>query len=277
MRTLRLLFPAAVIALFAGGGCAALSQLLRSAFVEPTLEFKSASVGGFSLNDATINLAWELKNPNPVGIELATLQYALFVEDKQVVAGAPPAGLRIPAQGKTDLIFPANVKFQDIAPVLETFLNKDNARYRAQGTIGIDTPIGIVSLPLQKEGLFEIPKVPKVEFLPPRITNLTLFGATVEFPLTVTNRNTYALPIGNVGGFITVGGARVGNVSTGSLALTPKGASEVRIPLSINFAQAGQAALAVQRGSATVAFDGSMQAGSASIPLKFQQNLTFQR
>src|SRR5687767_6588723 len=79
MRTayLRLLLPTAVLALFTGSGCAFLSRMLQAAFVQPELTFKSASVGGFSLNDATINLAWELRNPNPVGVSLASLNYAL--------------------------------------------------------------------------------------------------------------------------------------------------------------------------------------------------------
>ena len=43
-----------------------------------------------------------------------------------------------------ELVFPANVKFADIVPVVETFLNKDQALFRVQGSVGIDTPIGVI-------------------------------------------------------------------------------------------------------------------------------------
>jgi LEA14-like dessication related protein len=272
--------PAAVAALLAlsllASGCAFLSQLLRSAFVQPEVRFKGASLGAVTLSDATLNLTWELQNPNPVGISLASLDYAFFVEGKQVVAGTPASGLRIPPQGTADLSFPATVRFQDIAPVVQTFLEKDYASYRAQGTVGIETPVGVVTLPLQYEGQFEVPKVPRVEFLPPRIQNITFASATVEFPLSVTSRNSYVLPVSASGG-VEIAGARVGSLSADLSQVQPRATQRISVPLTINFLEAAQAALALRSGSATVGFKGSLQSGSASIPLQFQQNLTFQR
>jgi hypothetical protein len=54
------------------------------------------------------------------------------------------------------------VKFADVAPVLETFLTKDKASYRAEGSIGLKTPLGVIPIPLKQEGTFPIPKLPQV-------------------------------------------------------------------------------------------------------------------
>jgi LEA14-like dessication related protein len=276
---MRKLLALSVVAALAGlSGCATLQQLLAASFIRPTLTFKSASLADLSLGSATVNLTYLVDNPNPIGLELASVDYAFFVEGKQVVAGKPPAGLRVPAGGQAEVVLPASVRFQDIVPVLETFLTRDQASYVARGSVGVDTPIGLISLPFEKQGTFDIPKPPAVAFQQPRITSLSFVSATIEVPITVTNRNGFPLPIGGLSGDVVIAGARVGSVSTGDLGLIdPRAARPVSVPLTIHFAQAAAAALAIQRGSATVAFNGALQSGPVSLPIAVSQTLSFAR
>jgi LEA14-like dessication related protein len=272
----RLLFVALLAA--TASSCALLNQLLGSAFKKPTLTFRSAQLADASLAGATVNLTYALHNPNPLGLSLASVSYALFVEGKQVVAGAPPKGLQVGAQRTTDLTFPAAVKFAELAPVLQVFLSKDRARYRAEGTIGVQTPLGVLSFPLSHEADFEVPKIPNVELSSPRIAQLSLTSATVELPLTVTNRNSFALPIGDLSGAVQIAGANVGTVSAGALGTLPGGTPRmVTLPFTVNFGSALAAANALRRGSGTVAFNGQLQSGGASIPLNLSQTVTFRR
>lgn len=259
-------------------GCAFLSQLFGGVFQKPRLSFKNASLASASLSDATVNLTWTLSNPNPIGLEIASIDYAFFVEGKQVVAGKPPRGLDIGAEKRTELVFPANVKFADIVPVVQTFLEKDTAKFKASGTIGFQTPIGVLRFPLSKEGEFAVPKLPQVKFQAPTITNITASGATIEFPLQVTNKNGFPIPIDLIAGGLKIAGANVGSIKTQSIgSLTAKGTQTVKLPLTINFASALSAANAIRQGRATVAFDGSLKSGSVAMPLKFSQNLNFKR
>jgi hypothetical protein len=137
----------------------------------------------------------------------------------------------------------------------------------------VQTPIGIIKLPLAKDGQFEVPKVPLVAFGNPRVSNLTLQGATIEFPLTVTNRNTYALPIGNVTGTVSLAGSALGTLSTGDLgAMDGKGAKQVSLPLTVNFFSAGMAvARAIQGQNAQVSFNAQVQSGATSLPIRVDQ------
>ena len=199
-------------------GCAILKDLLNLAsksFQQPGFRFIDVSLTDISLGGLNLDTVWELDNPNNVAISLATIDYALFVENKQVVAGAPPSGLQIGAQGASKLHFPAGIKFADLVAVVETFLTKDNASWRAEGGLGVQTPVGVIRLPIAKEGLFEVPKIPAVVFGNPRVTNVTFAGATIEFPIKVTNKNTYALPIGGLTGNLAIAGSNVGSLSTG--------------------------------------------------------------
>lgn len=259
-------------------GCAALSKFFKNAFKQPQLVFRTAELQDANLSSATVNLIFDLKNPNSIGLNLASIDYDFQVEGKQVVAGRPPNGLSVKPNGSTALVFPANVKFQDIAPVVETFLTKDFANYKASGHIGIKTPIGVIQLPISKEGQFEVPKVPAVAFQQPRIASLSISGAQLEFPVTITNRNSYVLPINQVAGGLLISGAQVGTLATGDLGgLQGKAAKQVTLPVSVNFASALSAANAIRQGQANIAWNGAVTSGGISVPIKLQQNLTFRR
>jgi LEA14-like dessication related protein len=255
--------------------CAALQQLLASSMQTPTLTFKSATLADVSLGSATVNLNYRLDNPNPFGLSLANVEYAFFVEGHQVVAGRPPQGLTIPASGSADVVLPANVRFADVAPVIETFLTKDVASYRARGSIGVETPIGIVTLPVEQEGTFPVPKLPTVVLQPPRLSSLTFTSATLELPLVVTNPNDFPIPVSGVSGSVSVAGARVGRVSSADLgAIGPRAQVPVMLPITLDFAQAASAAMALQRGGgAMVAIDAEIRSGPASFPVHLQQNV----
>jgi len=273
MRKVILLIVAVVVASpFAG--CAELRKTLKSAFQPPTLTFKTASLANVSLESATVNLAFQLNNPNPLGLTLSSVSYSFFVEGKQVVAGRPPDGLTIPSSGSRELVFPANVKFADVAPVLETFLTKENASYRAEGSLGLKTPIGIIPIPLKQEGTFPVPKLPQVVLQPPRLKEVTLTSATLELPLLITNPNEFGLPINGLTGTVIVAGSRVGTVSGPDLGhIAPKAQQPVNLPITFNFAQAAAAATALRRGQATVAFDAEVRSGRMTFPLHLEKNL----
>lgn len=260
-------------------GCAQLREFLKTAVKTPSFTFNRLSLDEVSLAGLTLDTVWSLGNPNAVSVSLASVDYALFIEDKQVVAGAPKAGLQLAANASTDLHFPASFKFQDVVAVVDTFLNKDRATYRAEGSLGVQTPIGVIRLPIVKSGDFEVPKIPNVAFGNPRVSGLSMQGVTLEFPLTVTNRNTFALPVGEVVGQLTLAGSNVGTLSTGALgALEGKVTKTVTLPLTVNFLSAGTGIFnAVQRGNAQVQFNAKLNSGGVEAPLTVQQLVNFVR
>lgn len=263
-------------------GCAILRELLQvasKAFQQPVFSFRNVALTDISLGGLNLDTVWDLNNPNNVGISLASVDYALFIENKQVVAGAPPNGLQLGANSTSQLHFPAGIKFQDIAQVVDVFLTKENATWRAEGGLGVQTPIGIIRLPIAKDGVFEVPKVPDVVFGNPKVTNLSLSGATVEFPLTVTNKNTYALPIAGLTGNLAIAGSNVGTLSTGSFGdMSGKGAKQVSLPLNISFLSAAGAVVnALRGGNAQVTFNAQLQSGQQQVPLKVDQLVSFIR
>lgn len=265
----RRLRPAALLLLaLAASGCAV---------TRPTLSFKNARVADVDLEGTTLQLTFALKNPNPIALSLATAAYDLEVEGRKVVSGRPPNGLRMAANGTTDLSFPARIRFQDIVPALQTFLTKDKAAYRASGKVGIQTPIGVVELPLSYAGSFPVPKVPKVSFQAPRIQGLSLQGARVVFPLQVKNGNAFALPLGGLSASFTVAGARIGSAQAALPArLAAGGEQVVELPVDVNFLQVGFGVMnALKSRQAPVKLEGALKSGNASVPISLQETLRF--
>jgi len=247
-------------------------------FARPSLAFKSATIADASLSGATINLTYVVNNPNPVSLPLEEVSYRLSVEGKSVISGRPSKGLRIPARGKGELVFPAQIKFSEIAPALDVFLSKDRARYRAEGSIGVESPIGMVRLPLAHEGEFEVPKVPDVQFGTPHVGQVSLGGASIEIPLQISNRNSFPLPIAALTGALKIAGNDVGTLETTGLGiLSPRATREISLPLTIQFRGAAAAAAAIQRGSGELAFSGSLRSGQAAMPIDWKAVRQFLR
>ena len=258
-------------------GCATLQQLAQSAFVQPTFSFKTVNLRDISLTGLTLDVVYHLDNPNTVGLDLAKVDYALSVEGRSVVSGSPPNGLAIPASGGADVTFPATLRFADLAPLVEVFLSKDSASYHATGSLGVNTPVGLIFLPLQHDGVFEVPKIPSIQLQSPRIKSVGLSGASLKLPLTLISRNSYDLPIAGVLGVLNVSGAKVASISTGDLGvLTAKGTRSVTLPLSLDMAHAAQAVLALKSGPTPVKLQGQIQSGAGSVPFELLQTLTAQ-
>jgi len=268
MRKLLLLLP-----LFLG--CSLLRQAGSSAFERPTLSFKEARLPEIDFKGAELDLVFLVTNPNPVGLDLTRASYNLEVEGHKVASGTPKSGLKIPGGGTTEVTFPAKLQWNEIAPALEAVFAMDQVRYKASGELGV----GPVTLPLQHEGTFAAPKMPKIDVGSLQITSISLTGARLSLPLKIANMNGFPLPLGGILGTVDIAGATVGRIALPEAAPVPaKGESTVTLPLNVSFLQSGAAAAqAIRSGVAEVKIDAILNAAGASIPVKVARTVELQR
>jgi LEA14-like dessication related protein len=232
-------------------------------FHRPELHYETARLTEVTLDTATLETVWLVDNPNGIDLKLARADCRVFVEDRPVATGAPPPGFVMPAHGKSELVFPAKVKLREVLPTAQAVAGKDFARYRVEGTAGIDTPVGVLDFPLNISGEFEVPKVPAMRLLAPALT-----GRGLEFRVELTNRNSFALPLGGLSGTVRVGAQELGSVSTGELALAPREQRVVKMPLNLNVLQAAGALESAMRGEKVpVTFNAELLSGGQRIPV----------
>jgi len=256
-------------------GCSLVQQVASSAFERPSLSFKEARLPQIDFQGAQLDLVFLVTNPNSVGLDLTRASYNLEVEGHKVAAGTPKNGLKIPGGGTAEVTFPAKVQWTEIAPALEALFAMDQVHYKASGELGL----GSVTLPLQHEGTFAAPKMPKIDLGSPQVTSLTLTGARLALPLKISNLNGFPLPLGGILGTVDIAGATVGRIAMPQAAPVPSnGETTVNIPLNVSFLQTGAAvAQALRSGVAEVKVDATLNAAGASIPVKVARTVELQR
>ena len=259
-------------------GCALAGKLAGAAFERPKLEFKDAKLAHIDFTGADFTLSYLVTNPNAAGLDLAQTDYALQIENHPLLSGKPQGGLKIPGGGSAEVAFPAHVAWNDLAPAVEALFAQQSVHYKASGTLGVNTPAGVIALPLDHEGTFEPPHLPTLEIQSPKIVSLGLTGARLSLPLKIANTNGFALPLGGILGAVEIAGEKVGRI-----ALPAQGAVEagketiINLPLDISFLSAGAAvASALRSRVAEVKIDGTLTSGTSTLPVHLAQtvNLT---
>ena len=252
----------------AGSGCA---------FTRPSLAFKSASIHDTDLEGTTLDVTWEVKNANSVGVTIDEIKYELDVEDHRIIAGEPPKGLSIAANGTSELVFPARFYFSQVAPLVQVFLTQDTAKYRVAGELGVNTPVGMLRLPLAYESTFPIPKLPQFDFEAPRIESPSLTGVKLVVPLRVTNNNAFSVPLGALQATLSIDGAHLATTSAPlPKHLGPHESATVEIPVEIDFLKSGATvANALKSRKAALKLDGELKLSQTSIPIRVEKNVSF--
>lgn len=124
--------------------------------------------------------------------------------------------------------------------------------YHATLGLSVNAPVlGVLRLPLEKEGQLPVPAPPEVSVTSVTWKNLTLAGATGLLKLKVGNPNSFAF---NLAGFdydFKLGGFELAKGGlTHAASLAAGAVKEIGINLSVSTAQAGLAILRMVEGRA---------------------------
>ncbi len=130
-------------------GCAALEGL--RALVQPPqfseaegrqAELRLLPPGqGGPLGGAAIRLWTRVRNPNPFGFTLSTLNGTLFLEGSRAADAGFPLGLPLTARGDAEIPLDLQVSFADIpglANAIRRAVTGEPLAYRLNGTVGVD-------------------------------------------------------------------------------------------------------------------------------------------
>ena len=262
---------ALVVALAAAalGGCAAVSQLAQGAFKTPTLQFRSASIESIDFDGATVGLDYTLNNPNGFGVTLARVRYGLSLEGREVTRGEVTNGLQIPAAGQAPVRFTARLPFAEVGHLLELVQRHAPVPYTVAGAVGVDTPVGVVELPVQHSGTVDLPGLPAFRFAGADVRMSGLTDLVVDVKIGVKNPNPFPIPAGLLAYALSLSGQPVAQVDGHQLAgVAAHGDGTITIPVRLSILGAGRAAASALQGSgAEVRLNGSAQLGAIPVPL----------
>lgn len=266
MNSRRLLLPLVLCLPFVAGGCALVQAFLGGQ--KPELTFRDMRLTGWSLDKVDLELVYELHNPYDVPLKLKEVAYQLEVEGRRLLSGAPKEGVSVKAKSRQLLRFPATVHFLDVIPVATKLFTKETLGYRASGRIGVDTPLGVVGLPLSHSGDIGVPKLPRVEITDISAPRIGSSGVQLSLGLKIHNANDFPVQLDALAWNFRVDRASLASGSTQAASLSKGGSRTLRIPIDVKLADAGQAVQKLLSGKQSqVSLTGSLRAGKVDAPL----------
>jgi LEA14-like dessication related protein len=261
-------------------GCAGLSDFARSAVQTPKATFKSVSVSAFDLEGVTLDFVWDVQNPNGFGLDLASVGWSVDAEGQRVAAGEAPGGVKIVANGTSPVTFPVRVRFRDVPGIASLLTSgKDRIHYKLAATLGLRTPIGVLDVPLSREDQVRLPGLPRFSVEGISLHGVSLEHVTFEVRLRVKNPNAFPMPAGALDYALAIAGSQVAKADGAQLAAVPaSGSAVVAIPVKLDFASAGRAAVDVARGGdVDVGLAGKASVAGIPLPLDLKGRVSPRR
>lgn len=210
----------------------------------PKVKFDRMKVNEVDFEGIQAAFVFDVENPYPVDLELASFRYDLALEGQDFLDGTSDEGIKLIAADTAKVRMPARIAFADVFALGESLKNKEDVGFGLKGAFAVDTPVGPVSVPFDEQGRIPLLKVPQIEPTAVRLgtVNLLQNRATVEIDLAITNKaagSAYGMQGFEYG--IDLGGKRIINGDIVDLTV-PAGATETRtIPVNLNLLELGTA------------------------------------
>lgn len=275
MRNLAVALAAVVVA-----GCAGLQDLARVAFQQPKLTFRTASIQSLDLEGATVGFQFDLENPNGFGVDVARIGYQVEADGSRIASGDLPGGLAVRAKATSPITFPVRVRYRDVPGIVLLLKSgKQEIPYRLSGALGVNTPVGVVDLPLSHSATLKLPAIPRfgIEGLAVKSVGLTSVGLGVK--VRVSNPNAFSIPAGKIDYALAIGGAPVASAEGAALgAVGGGGSAVVEIPVRVDLVSVGRAATAlVGGGEVQVGLKGTADVAGLPLPLDLSARVPARR
>lgn len=132
------------------------------AIKEPTAKIRSVQVEDITLKKVKLNFTVHIKNPNDVRIKVKKLSYSLSAFGKRLVRDTTDKAIEIPPKEKVFFDLPVTVRYSKLVSAGISTIKKGKLEYSLNATITLDTPVGDISLPLQKSGTVKIKQLGKM-------------------------------------------------------------------------------------------------------------------
>lgn len=251
-----LVATAAVIIL---AGCTEVTRLLDP--TPPTVRVESVSMTGLSLTQARARLKLAIDNPNPVGLKVDSVRYALTTGGTRLAEGLAEQGVSLPAQGRGTAEIDIGVDLLKAADSAMTLLNREALAYAMEGQVGV----GPFALPYAHSGEFALPQMPGISLAGLRLTEMGLSRAQAELDLTIDNPNAFVLRLAELAGQLSLNGRSIGRVRARNVEVGPSGRARVSLPIELRLADLGAGLIGAIRSAqpVNVAFDGGMTTSEA--------------
>ncbi|WP_085813630.1 LEA type 2 family protein [Geoanaerobacter pelophilus] len=154
-----------LLAVVALSGC-------TSFVTHPVVTVEDLNVVSLDPTGAGMELYLKVKNPNSFDVKLEGYSYDLRVMALPLAKGGAREEVNFPAGGEADFRIPIRISYQDMIEILKRKPDPDRIPYQLAAGLELETPVGEMTVPVQRTGTYAIPK----EYRPS-----ALFGRISDF------------------------------------------------------------------------------------------------
>ncbi|UFS69085.1 LEA type 2 family protein [Geomonas sp. RF6] len=151
------------------GGCTAF-------FKDPTVTVKDLNVVSLDGAGAGMELYLTVENKNSFDVKLQGYNYDLRVMALPVAKGGAREEISFPAKEVTDVRIPVRVAFSDMWEILKRKPDPDGVPYDLKAGLELDTPMGLMTVPVLKKGSYVVPQKYRPAFLFGKLTDFLQIG-----------------------------------------------------------------------------------------------------
>ncbi|MEL0585591.1 MAG: LEA type 2 family protein [Candidatus Thiodiazotropha sp. (ex. Lucinoma kazani)] len=259
----------AVYSLLLIQGCSSMEQVGQiMKGQKPTAKVTGVKVTSLDFDGVELAFDVNVTNPNPVGIDLAGLDYDLKLLGNSFVKGEQPMALSVAANGTSQVELPMRLGFGQLMSSYQKLQHASQAAYQLDLGLGFNIPVlGKMRVPISYQGEFPIPKIPDIKVKNLDIQKLTLNNAKLLLQIEVDNPNNFSLLLDQLNYNLKLNGFNVGNgLLSQSVAIKQDGRGVINLPLSVNIMQAGMGLYSALLGNDGLKYElnGSMAATSSN-------------
>jgi len=212
----------------------------------PTVRFDTVNVRSIDFDKADLDFVFQVDNPLPLKVGLASLTYALSLEGVDFLSGKDPDGVKLRAEASSPLPLPLTLRWKKAAELLAATRGKDDLGFGLEGNLGFNTPAGVATLPYRAGGTVPALRRPTFRFAGLRLKDLQLAQdrARLALDLGVTNLGGATIGLHDFKYRFRLGDNNVARGNTGELASVGGDTEKtVALPIDITLSKLGKSVL----------------------------------
>lgn len=164
--------------------------------IRPEVHFQDLRLTALDFSGADGEFVFALDNPNGVGLNLSSFEWALAFGDVPFADGVNDEGLHIEPWGTTEITVPISVDFLDLIDLVGLADGDDQVPWTLTGAFGFDGVFDEVRVPFEHAGDFPALRRPETTLSQLRLEDIDWWGQEANLAVD--------LSIGNPGGPLQV-------------------------------------------------------------------------
>lgn len=153
---LRPMFPLLVAGLLLAG-CATLRSALN--FQEPQVELQEINITGLGLTGGTLDLVFDVYNPNDYRLRSTRLEVALDLEGRHFGDALIDRPLDLSPTNHSRVVMPVRFEWAGVGAAARGLLTRQALAYGVTGAVLLDTPLGEKRVQLRSTGNVPLKKL----------------------------------------------------------------------------------------------------------------------